>query len=111
MAIEPSIFTIQLAEALQEKFPLQNLYGRDENVFTISPGRKYDVISRDGSSYVIVDRETGEVCKSAGYGRPAKRKDGSTFGKYFCNTAESLSKVIRNADRFGSFLYNDYKPV
>lgn len=94
-------FATNFTQALNDKFP--------DFQFTVQRGRKYDRIVHNHSAYAFVNRETGELVKSATWTQPAKNKDGHTFGKYFLNTDEGFESALYNADQYGRFLYNDYR--
>ena len=73
------------------------------NRFSVMPGRKFDRIvqsAQDGSNrhvHAFVNRETGEVLKSAGWQAPTPGVRYST-----------VEKAAAQADMYGSYLYDSY---
>lgn len=93
------------AAAIQQKHPLRP---HDRAGVVVKYGNKFDRIYLNDSIYAFVDKETGELVKPAGRSQPARNRDGDTFGKYFLNTPDGFATALFNADRYGSFLYQDY---
>lgn len=106
--MQASVHAITFVEAYNEKFN-RGADIRSRSEASIRPGRKYDsVISTSGygssSSMLYVDRENGDLIKSAGCA-PQRNSDGTMAVRYNVATPEGLQEVVQAADRFAGFMY------
>ena len=90
-----------LCEALRHDF--QRQYDRDGYDFYIESGRKYHKIVMDGSGsrsvHCFVDKNTGEVYKSASWKAPAKGV------RFDLRVIKEREFVLENCDWAGGYLY------
>jgi len=90
-----------LCEALRHDFVRK--YDRDGYDFYIESGRKYHKIVMDGSGsrsvHCFVDKNTGEVYKSASWKAPAKGV------RFDLRVIKEREFVLENCDWAGGYLY------
>lgn len=93
--------TQAFVEAMNEKFATESFR------FEATGGRNYDKVinvtvaggHETRSVHAFIDRKTNGLLKAAGWSAPAK---GIRFN---LSTPEALGNVIRQADKFGGYLY------
>jgi hypothetical protein len=93
--------TQAFVEAMNQKF------ANEQFRFDATAGRNYDKIinvninggHESRSVHAFIDRKTSGLLKAAGWSAPAK---GIRFN---LSTPEALGNVIRQADKFGGYLY------
>lgn len=93
--------TQAFVEALNQKFATESFR------IEATGGRNYDKVinvniaggHESRSVHAFIDRKTSGLLKAAGWSAPAKGI------RYNLSTPEGLGKAIRQADKFGGYLY------
>lgn len=98
----PSVYSVAFADGMNRKFP--------EEEFGVEAGRKYDRIYQNkyGSRYIhaFINRETGDLIKSAGWKAPQKNPvTGALAVRFRLDDVEGMTEALEAADVHGSYLY------